>query len=183
MELKEVIDAINAMQRDGVIERYAGGGAVGATFCIELIATLDVDVFVNLTPGRTTVSPAPLFEYLKARGARVDVEYLAIAGWPVQFLPPTSALVEEALAETQELDVEGVPASVFSVEHRAAIALEAGRGGKLGDAASGGISTVSARRSDGISGSSPSLPRITEPMSGSLALAVGSERRLRRSCS
>jgi hypothetical protein len=47
-----------------------------------------------------------------------------IAGWPVQFLPPTSPLVEEALGETQDVDVEGEPASVFSGEHLAAIALQ-----------------------------------------------------------
>ncbi len=32
MRIKEVLAAINQMQRDGVIERYAIGGAVGATF-------------------------------------------------------------------------------------------------------------------------------------------------------
>jgi hypothetical protein len=129
MRLKEVIAAINAMRRDGIIERYAIGGAVGATFYLEPIATVDVDVFVNLEPppGRITVSPEPIFEYLKARGAQVDGEYLVIAGWPVQFLPPTSALVEEALRDTREVDVEGEPASVFSAEHLAAIALQTGR--------------------------------------------------------
>jgi len=45
--IKEVIETINRMQGDGVIERYAIGGAVGATFYLEPIATLDVDVFVE----------------------------------------------------------------------------------------------------------------------------------------
>jgi hypothetical protein len=35
MAIKEVIQAINQMQADGVIERYAVGGAVGATFYLE----------------------------------------------------------------------------------------------------------------------------------------------------
>jgi hypothetical protein len=39
--------AINQMQADGSIQRYAIGGAVGATFYLEPVATLDVDVFVN----------------------------------------------------------------------------------------------------------------------------------------
>jgi hypothetical protein len=39
----------------------------------------------------------------------------------------TSALVEEALGDTQEVDVEGEPASIFSAEHLAAIALQTGR--------------------------------------------------------
>jgi hypothetical protein len=32
VNIREVIAAINQMQADGVIERYAIGGAVGATF-------------------------------------------------------------------------------------------------------------------------------------------------------
>jgi hypothetical protein len=32
MRLREVIAAINTMRRDGIIERYAIGGAAGATF-------------------------------------------------------------------------------------------------------------------------------------------------------
>ena len=47
MNIREVIATINQMQSDGVIERYAIGGAVGATFYLEPIATLDVDIFSN----------------------------------------------------------------------------------------------------------------------------------------
>ncbi len=50
-----------------------------------------------------------------------------MAGWPVQFLPVTSPLVEEALAEAVTVDVEGTPARVFTAEHLAAIALQTGR--------------------------------------------------------
>ena len=35
------------MRADGVIERYAIGGAVGATFYLEPVATLDVDIFIT----------------------------------------------------------------------------------------------------------------------------------------
>jgi hypothetical protein len=44
MAIKEVIAIINQMQADGVVERYAIGGAVGATFYLEPVATLDVDI-------------------------------------------------------------------------------------------------------------------------------------------
>jgi predicted nucleotidyltransferase len=54
-------------------------------------------------------------------------EYVMIAGWPVQFLPPTSPLVDEALALAAEVDVEGIKVRVFSAEHLAAIALQIGR--------------------------------------------------------
>ena len=129
MSIRDVIAIINEMEKDGIIERYAIGGAVGATFYLEPVATLDVDVFVtfNVVPGQMIVTPKPIIDYLTARGCRMKGEYVMIAGWPVQFLPPVSRLVEEALGLALEIDVEGVRARVFSAEHLAAIALETGR--------------------------------------------------------
>lgn len=129
MNIAKVITTINQMQADGVIENYAIGGAVGATFYLEPIATLDVDVFVTFKPeaGNLIITPQPIFEYLKERGCSTEGEYIVIAGWPVQFLPPTGALVEEALARAAVQDVAGSPARVFTAEHLAAIALQTGR--------------------------------------------------------
>jgi hypothetical protein len=129
MKIQEVIQTINQMQSDGVIERYAIGGAVGATFYLEPVATLDVDIFVAFKdePGRLIISPQPIFDYLKAHGWAMEGEYVVIAGWPVQFLPPTSPLVEEALLNAVSRDVGGHSAWVFTAEHLAAIALQIGR--------------------------------------------------------
>jgi len=129
VNIKETIATINRMQADGVIDRYAIGGAVGATFYLEPVATLDVDVFIEFRPeaGQHLLSPQPIFEYLKARGATVQGEYIVVAGWPVQFLPLGTPLVEEALKESVERDVDGMPALVFTAEHLAAIALQTGR--------------------------------------------------------
>lgn len=129
MGIKEVIEILNRMQADGVIERYAIGGAVGATFYLEPIATLDVDVFVEFhaEPGSAIVSPKPIFEYLRDRGCTMEGEYIVIAGWPVQFLPAGSPLLQEALAASVEKDVDGTAARVFTPEHIAAIALDTGR--------------------------------------------------------
>jgi len=46
MNIVEVITTINRMKEDGVIDDYAIGGAVGATFHLEPVSTLDVDIFV-----------------------------------------------------------------------------------------------------------------------------------------
>jgi hypothetical protein len=129
MSIREVIATINQMEADGIIGRYAIGGAVGATFYLEPVATLDVDVFVAFRsePGQLIATPKAIFDYLLARGCSMKGEYVMIGDWPVQFLPPTGALVEEALAEATAVDVEGVPARVFSAEHLAAIALQTGR--------------------------------------------------------
>jgi hypothetical protein len=129
VNIKETIATINQMQADGIIARYAIGGAVGATFYLEPTATLDVDIFIDFRaePGSLLASPQPVFDYLKARGGRMEGEYIVIAGWPVQFLPPASPLIEEALTQAVEKDVAGTPARVFTAEHLAAIALQTGR--------------------------------------------------------
>ena len=129
MNIKETIAAINQMQADGIIECYAIGGAVGATFYLEPVATLDVDVFISFRPevGKLIATPQPIFDYLKARGGVMEGEYIVLAGWPVQFLPVAGPLSEEALAQAVEKDVAGTPAHVFTAEHLAAIALQTGR--------------------------------------------------------
>ncbi len=129
MNIKDTIAAINRMQSDGVIQRYAIGGAVGATFYLEPVATMDVDVFVSFQPeaGSVLISPQPIFDYLKARGGIMDGEYIVVAGWPVQFLPAATPLALEALEQAVQRDVIGVPVRVFTAEHLAAIALQTGR--------------------------------------------------------
>src|SRR6266705_668127 len=98
MAIKEAIQIINRMEADGVVEDYAIGGAVGATFYLEPVATLDVDVFIAFQNAADSpiIDPRPIYEYLKLRGGVVQDEYIVIAGWPVQFLPPGTSLVEEA---------------------------------------------------------------------------------------
>ena len=44
MRIREVIEIINRMQADGIIDRYALGGAVGAMFYVEPFSTLDADL-------------------------------------------------------------------------------------------------------------------------------------------
>jgi hypothetical protein len=129
MKIQEVISAVNQMQADGVIDCYAIGGAVAATFYLEPVATLDVNIFVTFQPepGSILISPQAIFDYLKARGGTMEGEYVFIGGWPVQFLPPTGPLVEEALTQAMTPDVDGTSARVFTAEHLAAIALQTGR--------------------------------------------------------
>ena len=127
--MKETIEAINQMQADGVIGKYAIGGAVGATFYLEPAATLDVDIFVILptAPGTLLLSLGPIYDYLKDRGGTVEDEHIVVGGWPVQFLPADDELELEALEEAVPTTVEGVGTWVMTAEHLAAIALRTGR--------------------------------------------------------
>lgn len=127
--MKATLEIINQMQRDGIIERYAIGGAVGATLYLEPVATLDIDVFVSLKspPGSALLSLSPVYDYLTSRGYTIDKEHLLIEGWPVQFLPPGDPLEEEALRQAVEVEVAGTRTWVIGPEHLAAIALKTGR--------------------------------------------------------
>jgi hypothetical protein len=129
VNIREVIAILNRMRTDGIVADYAIGGAVGATFYIEPVATLDVDVFIAFqnAPGSLVIDPRPIYDYLKARGGMIQDEYIVVSGWPLQFLPPGTPLVEEALRDAVERDVDGMPVRVFTAEHLGAIALQTGR--------------------------------------------------------
>lgn len=129
MKIREVIATLNRMTASGVIERYAVGGAVGATFYLEAVATFDVDVFVSiaLAPQSHLIVLSPIYDYLAGQGHAAEGEHIVIAGWPVQFLPAANPLISEAIAAARVFDVEGEAATVFSAEHLLAIALQTGR--------------------------------------------------------
>jgi len=129
MKIEDVIRTVNQMKADGVLANYAIGGAVGATFYLEPVSTLDVDIFIQLhaAPGSALLNLDPIFSYLRDRGCTLEGEHILISGWPVQFLPAADLLVEEALDRAMEIDVAGTAARVFTAEHIAAIALQTGR--------------------------------------------------------
>ena len=127
--MEKIFALIKQMEADGVIGRYAIGGAVGATFWLEPISTEDIDVFVVLprSKGGALLTLSPIYEYLLARGYPTRAEYIIIEDWAVQFVPPGSPLVEEALTDAVEIPVGSVLARAFTAEHLAAICLQVGR--------------------------------------------------------
>ena len=127
--MKRIFEVINRMQAEGVIGKYAIAGAVGATFYLEPAATLDVDILVALRnpPGGSLLTLEPIYNYLTSRGYQAEKEYIVIEGWPVQFLPPSDPLEEEALQEAVATDLEGTCTWVIAAEHLAAMALKTGR--------------------------------------------------------
>lgn len=111
------------MEADGVIGRYAIGGAVGAIFWLEPILTKDVDVFVSLptAPGAALLTLGPIYEYLLAQGFVPEGQFIVIGGWAVEFVLPGTPLVEEALDRAVMRDLNGVPTRIFTAEHLAAL--------------------------------------------------------------
>lgn len=129
VSLHQVLIELRELEVAGIVERYAIGGAVGATRYVEAAATEDVDVFVTFkrTPAAQLDPLAPVYAFLKPRGAEVEGEHLVIGGWPVQFLPAESPLLAEAIDDAVDDVVDGVRTRVFTAEHLAAIALQLGR--------------------------------------------------------
>ena len=127
--VEKIFAVINQMETDGVIGRYAIGGAVGSIFWLEPITTKDVDVFVMLpaSPGGSLLTLGPIYDYLLSKGFAPQGQFIIIEGWAVEFVPPGTPLVEEALDQAVERDVNGVTTRVFTAEHLAAICLQVGR--------------------------------------------------------
>jgi hypothetical protein len=127
--MRETLEAIQQMRADGVIAACAIGGAVGATFYIEPMTTMDIDIFVSFQsiPNKLLIDLSPLYGWARSHGFEARGEYIILGGWPVQFLPVSDALDEEALAQAVETEVEGITVRVMTAEHLVAIALRVGR--------------------------------------------------------
>jgi hypothetical protein len=129
MAIRDVLALLSELERDGIVARYAIGGAVAATRYTSPAATEDVDVFISFADGATSgLDPLrPIYAYLLARGARPEGGHVVIGDWPVQFLPAERPLLAEALHHAVEQDVDGITTRLFTAEHLAAIALQLGR--------------------------------------------------------
>src|SRR5205085_7657023 len=119
---------INRMKEEGVIEDYAVGGAVAAIFYVEPFVTYDLDIFCEFSaPGSGVMTLTPIYEYLDRLGYQPEKETINIEGWPVQFLPIFSSLIEEAVEMADTVEVGETPVRVIRPEHLVAIMLETGR--------------------------------------------------------
>ena len=127
--MKKVFQFLNEMVRDGEVLNYAIGGAIGAVFYIEPFATQDIGVFVRMETEETgLVAKIPGWDYLKARGyTQIRGEAIVVEEWPVQFIPVSDLLEEEAYLNAEVLDFEGEPVRVVLAEHLVAIMLRTGR--------------------------------------------------------
>jgi len=126
--MKETLAEIQALRTAGIIRDCAIGGAMGATFYLEPIATYDLDIFVVFEGAPLILTLSPIHDYLISLGHTPDGEAILVHGWPVQFLPAESPLLREAV-ERFETSQE---APKVLAEHRSygrvlILAKEAGR--------------------------------------------------------
>jgi uncharacterized protein (UPF0297 family) len=105
---------INEMVAEGVIEKYAIGGATGAFFYIEPDFTYDVDIFCVLSVVKPDAIDmlSPIYRYLESKGYKAVDEAVDVEGVAVQFLPVFNPLNEEAVEQAREFDYQGVAVRV-----------------------------------------------------------------------
>jgi hypothetical protein len=126
--MQAALRALNQLVTDKVIEQYAIGGAIGASFYIEAVQTEDVDAFVFMAPSASgLLTLSPIYDALTKFGGIIENEYIRFAEWPVQILPDANDLVREAIREAKSVEFDGIPTRVFTAEHLCAVALQTGR--------------------------------------------------------
>jgi hypothetical protein len=128
--MQAVCDILEQLLREGIVNRYAVGGATAAGFHGEPLATRDVDVFVFLDPphGSMLVTLDPVFRRLGELGFNeFEEEGLLIHGFPVQFLSAAPGLEAEAVEQAMIVEWEDHRLRIMRPEHLAVIALTVGR--------------------------------------------------------
>lgn len=121
--MKQTLSILNLLVEKGLLEKYAIGGAMGATFYTEPFTTFDLDVFVFFPKASgLLVDLTPIYAFLSDLGYTENVgECIMIEGTPVQFLPTTPGLLDEALEKAMDIDYDGVPTCVLKAEYLLAI--------------------------------------------------------------
>ena len=128
--MEATIKVLNDLVRDGVVECYAIGGAVGAIFWVEVKQTEDLDIFVFVHASDPPLQPLQhIYDALKSRGYGFEGMYMMIEGVPVQFLPAdTPELLAEALRSAVPQQYGQEKTWVMSAEYLLALALHTKRG-------------------------------------------------------
>lgn len=125
-----VIAVLEDMQGEGIIEKFAIGGAVAAILHYEPISTIDLDIFFSLKEkGESSIlTLTAVYDYAKRQGFSFDHEFINIHGWLVQFVEAShSPLWTEAIEQADTMIIDGYSVLVIGREHLVAMWLFAGR--------------------------------------------------------
>jgi len=126
--MERTFKVLNELERQGVIERYAIGGGIAATYYAEPVLTYDLDAFVLLPRGKgKLVTLSPIYDFLRRKGYRARGEYVQIEDLPVQFLPAYNDLVAEAVRAARRVRFRRTTVRFLRIEHLLAIAAQTGR--------------------------------------------------------
>jgi hypothetical protein len=122
----KALKIINSLRKSGLIEEYAIGGGIAATYYIEPILTFDLDIFFIPREEKLDVL-APIYDDLIKRGCRLQKELVIVEGVPVQFIPVYNILIKEAVEKAAEAAYKKVKTRILRPEYLLAIALQTNR--------------------------------------------------------
>jgi hypothetical protein len=128
--LSPVIDALEAMCSEGIIDKYAIGGAFAAILHAEPISTVDLDIFFFFKEKQSgpILSLGPLYDFAKKNGFTFDSEFINVSGWLLQFVESSdNPLWADAVETASPILIEGRNVPVIDKEHLVASWLLAGR--------------------------------------------------------
>ena len=120
-----VLKVINDLQRHNLLKDYAIAGGIAVLYYTEPVLTYDFDVLCVFPDSGLLVDPTPVFEYLNSLGYEFGKEdRVNIEGVPVQFIPASPGLVEEALQHAVNVTISGVQTKILTVEYLIAMMLQ-----------------------------------------------------------
>jgi hypothetical protein len=127
----KAIAVIEQLMGEGLIAKYAIGGAFGALFYLEPTETSDIDIFIHLDPpmGSSLISIDPFIYRLEALGyTEWNEDKMVVEGCPIQFIPVAKPIEKEGLERAGRKSLaDGIQPFVFSPEYLMAIALDLSR--------------------------------------------------------
>ena len=124
--MRKTLEVINKLKKEGLIEDYAVGGAIGVLKWVEPFFTRDLDIFiVSVKDVKEKMILSPIYDFLKARGYNKWVEqWIIIEGVPVEFIP-AEGLGKEAVETALITEFEEVETKVMIPEYLIALLLKA----------------------------------------------------------
>lgn len=127
--LGPTLKVINQLKDEGIIMRPTIGGSIALMYYSQPATTDDLSMFCYVVGQGDFVSLAPIYKRLEELKYEKKDLYINIEGVDVQFLVPgpLELLPQEALDNSIEIKVEGVPTRVFQYEYGLAIKAQANR--------------------------------------------------------
>lgn len=126
--MEKTLRVLNALEKSGLISRYAIGGAIAVLFYAEPVLTFDMDIYCFLPEQRGRfLTLAPIYGFLKKKGFHAHKEHVLIEDIPVQIIPAYNDLVAEAVAKAAEIRFKRTRTRVVRVEHLLSIMLQTDR--------------------------------------------------------
>jgi len=122
------LKVINDLIKERLLEDYVIGGGVAVLYYTEPVLTYDFDIISIFPHTGALIDPSPVFDYLKRKGHLFGKEdRVSIEGIPVQFIPVSEGLVEDAVKNAVKVNISGVETKILPAEYLVAIMLQLNR--------------------------------------------------------